>query len=263
MLFQTSSVYCPRFQRDLLLVNFKQTVLDFLGRFDLEVRKYPGMPFKTMPTFQLVVRYHMAKTSEELVFVQIGANDGILGDPLRQFVITYGWSGVLVEPQFTVYQKLVSNYTAHKSRLKFENIAISNHSDSIVMFRPRQNHESDDLHGADVVSVNRRVTARQLKTRGYELESFEVKCMTLDGLLEKHGIRELDVLQIDTEGHDWSVLSSLSLEKVSPAIIQFEHGHLTRAECRKIAAHLNDFGYFTYWGGRQHDSVSVRKDFFS
>jgi hypothetical protein len=39
-------------------------------------------------------------------FVQIGANNGLTDDPIRQFVTKYHWHGVLVEPQPQVFQQL-------------------------------------------------------------------------------------------------------------------------------------------------------------
>src|SRR5215467_4813948 len=40
----------------------------------------------------------LARTGEPVFFVNIGANDGLAGDPLREFITTRGWRGILVEP---------------------------------------------------------------------------------------------------------------------------------------------------------------------
>jgi hypothetical protein len=40
-------------------------------------------------------------------FFQIGANNGLTDDPLRQFVTKYHWHGVLIEPQPQVFQQLL------------------------------------------------------------------------------------------------------------------------------------------------------------
>jgi hypothetical protein len=47
----------------------------------------------------------LAKVSAQrpdFFFVQIGANNGLTDDPLRQFVTKYHWHEVLVEPQPSV-----------------------------------------------------------------------------------------------------------------------------------------------------------------
>jgi hypothetical protein len=46
----------------------------------------------------------------DFFFVQIGANNGVTDDPIRQFLIKYHWHGVLVEPQPRVFQQLLKNY---------------------------------------------------------------------------------------------------------------------------------------------------------
>ena len=60
----------------------------------------------------------------DFFFVQIGANNGLTDDPLRQFVTKYHWHGCLVEPQPQVFQQLLKNY-AQEKQLAFENSAIA------------------------------------------------------------------------------------------------------------------------------------------
>lgn len=58
-----------------------------------------------------------------LRFIQIGANDGIRGDPIRQKVLKYGWTGVLVEPLPPLFAELKRNY-ANQPGLEFINAAV-------------------------------------------------------------------------------------------------------------------------------------------
>ena len=59
-------------------------------------------------------------------FVEIGAYDGIAGDPIRRLILTNpGWKGVLVEPQPDAFRKLKQNYAGEVSRLHVLNAAIS------------------------------------------------------------------------------------------------------------------------------------------
>jgi FkbM family methyltransferase len=60
----------------------------------------------------------------DFFFAQIGANDGLTDDPIRQFVTKYHWRGVLVEPQPQVFQHLLKNYEQEK-QLILENAAIA------------------------------------------------------------------------------------------------------------------------------------------
>jgi hypothetical protein len=54
--------------------------------------------------------------------------------------------------------------------------------------------------------------------------------VTLPGLLETHDIRWIDLLHIDTEGHDWKILRQLNLDKISPFVIMFENKHFNQEE---------------------------------
>src|SRR6266700_5808911 len=58
-------------------------------------------------------------------FVQIGANDGMHGDPLRSLILKHAsWGGILVEPVPYAFERLKKNY-AGRSNLHFENVAVS------------------------------------------------------------------------------------------------------------------------------------------
>ena len=49
----------------------------------------------------------MQRYNQPLSFIQVGANDGVYGDPLRSYVRRFGWKGILVEPQQDVFERLV------------------------------------------------------------------------------------------------------------------------------------------------------------
>src|SRR3954468_10330611 len=46
----------------------------------------------------------------DVAFLQIGANDGVTGDPIRAFVTRYGWHGVCLEPQPEAFARLQATY---------------------------------------------------------------------------------------------------------------------------------------------------------
>src|SRR5579862_10023534 len=49
--------------------------------------------------FDDVVCRRMFEVGRELTFIQVGAFDGVSTDPLRKYIQTCGWRGVLIEPQ--------------------------------------------------------------------------------------------------------------------------------------------------------------------
>jgi len=225
-----------------------------LRRSGVELRKVPPR-FEQLPVFDLAVQFLMASRGEQLSFVQVGANNGIDGDPLRAYILKRGWRGVLVEPQPNVFAELIANYAGHEDRLKFENVAISC-GESLVLYRP----PADWPVGADgstYVSGVPHVLAKQLGVPEGALTRIEVPALTLDGLLAKHAITQLDLLQIDAEGYDWQVLRSIDLSRVAPALIQIETGHLARPDLAKVGEYLTDAGYDLCYTGRGADTIAM------
>ena len=49
--------------------------------------------------FDDVVCRRMYESGKALTFIQVGVFDGVISDPLRKYLETCGWTGVLVEPQ--------------------------------------------------------------------------------------------------------------------------------------------------------------------
>jgi hypothetical protein len=106
--------------------------------YGVEVRKSPRADFSALPVFQICVAKVMKDFGSSLRFIQVGANDGIYGDPIRDFIIKYQWSGILVEPQLDVFECLKQNYAACESNLIFANVAVSGNSEFLTIYRAPQ-----------------------------------------------------------------------------------------------------------------------------
>ncbi len=182
-------------------------------------------------------------------FIEIGANDGETGSQLKEHIRRTQWRGIMVEPAPDAFERLCRNY-AELERVAVEHAAISEH-DGLVPFyevaardpdAPGANTEStawlgalgslsrDQLlrHAPLIADVERRITAS------------EVRCLTLRSLCRKHAVERIDLLLVDTEGHDDVILRQLDFERLRPRLIIYEHLHLTRARrdaCRELLEH--------------------------
>ena len=243
------------------IVRAKRALQSAMRRRGIDVRKAPAS-FGRIPVFRLAVEALMARYGDELSFVQVGANDGVFGDPLRPYVLNRGWRGVLVEPQLEVFERLKRNYETCADRLIFENIAISSRDTLTLYLPPTLLGDRDPIHAHSIVSSDASVIARQIRMPVGDLHRVDVPAVTLDALFERHGIYNLDLLQIDAEGYDWEVLQTLDLAKVSPRLIQLETGHLSRSALTSAAKHLNRSGYLVYYGGLQGDTLAMKREFF-
>ncbi len=163
-----------------------------------------------------------------------------------------------MEPQPDVFQRLIQNYQACADRLVFEMAAISRDQSQFTMYKAPAGLHADQTYASSIASGNPETIARQLKIAPSALEKIVVPALTLDELLAKHGFGDIQVLQIDVEGYDWQVLETIDLKRRSPAIIQFESGHLSNDDCNRAVQHLSKHGYEIYWGGFQGDALGVK-----
>jgi FkbM family methyltransferase len=144
-------------------------------------------------------------------FVDVGANDAEL-DSQSCHLETLGWTGVLVEPQPDLADKLRA-----KRRAKVYAVACSS---------PANSGRPMPLQLAGVYSsLERRLAVATVKPEG----TLDVPIMTLDALLEHAAAPErIDFLSIDVEGHEIDVLSGVDLARWRPRLILIEDHVLDR-----------------------------------
>ncbi|MGP8198178.1 MAG: FkbM family methyltransferase [Limisphaerales bacterium] len=204
-----------------MLTTAKTAILKFLNRYGYELVRHYDLPpiTSTADILEAVVFNYLRKRgSDQLTFVQVGANDGITVDPIRPF-LRDTWRGVLVEPNPSVFKMLQSNCSGFPL-LELENVAITETDGDMDLFVPKES--VDASLRTDVVTPKLGI----LPSR----EVVKVHCVTLAALFQKHKITDLDLFLVDAEGYDYKIMRQLLATPVYPAIIQFEHGAMTREE---------------------------------
>lgn len=236
-------------------VAMKSLLRKWAEKRGIEIRKAP-FKYDPLPVFDFAISYLLCRRGPRLTFIEVGANDGQMGDPLRQYILRYPWTGILIEPQPDMFGRLRDGYATVADRLHFENVAISGAAEEIAMFRAR----FENSFASTVASSNPDVTARQTGVRTGDLERIVVPATTLDRIIAKYHLFDLDILQIDTEGLDWEVLQTLNLNQCRPRMIRFEHGHLAAETIGEAAHYLNTHDYWLYYGGWESDSIAMPRD---
>jgi len=84
---------------------------------------------------------------------------------------------------------------------------------------------------------------RRMKWKVRVADSFMCKSCTLNDLLIKYNIKQLDWLVIDTESYDYQVLKSINLDKYQPKIIIYEYVHLSKEDFSQIENMLKKHEY--------------------
>ena len=161
----------------------------------------------------------------DIVFVQIGANDGVRGDPLHKRIIGGGWTGILVEPVPEHIHEARKNY-AYTKGIEFVQAAIADTDGTQTMYRFR--HENYGGMGIESHSLEKSAILASAKLLGIKatdecVEKITVPTMTLPSLLSNNGLVAIDLLAIDAEGSDETILNTLLDTDVRPALILYEN----------------------------------------
>lgn len=191
-----------------------------------------------------LVAAHLSRYKADITFVEIGANDGVLAEGLVPIAILYGWAGVLVEPQAAMFAKLRQNVADHP-RIRCVNAAVDAVPGQRTLYRVADDADVPDW-AAGSASFERE---HLLRHRGLipnidrVLVEERVRCLTFDGVLEEAQLDRFDILQIDCEGFDYEILKLADLPRRKPAIVNFEHVHLSDADWNAAVSMLLDLGY--------------------
>jgi FkbM family methyltransferase len=214
-----------------------------LSAFLLEVQIKRGGVFRRDENDRLVALF--AEIFPEAFVVQIGANDGVAGDPLVDAFSKTRWSGLLVEPVPYLYETLVARYR-DRPEVRVERAAVSTRDGEAPFFRLRSVPGETPEWFNQLATLDRAVLLKH-RSSIPEIDSLlieeRVPTVRLDTLLARHGVTKIDLLVIDTEGHDWEILRALDFTRFRPVLLMFEHQHLSEND--KAAAHalLETQGY--------------------
>jgi FkbM family methyltransferase len=184
----------------------------------------------------------------EPIFVKVGANDGITGDPCSDLLLAINkWKGLLIEPVPYCVDRLKANF--HDSRrFSIEQVAIGStvgeKSFYYVDQAARETIPNLPSWFDQLGSFNK---SNIIKYLNGVLAPFIIECTvevsTLSDVLDKNGIRNFHLLHIDAEGYDYEVLKTLDLLNHAPPVIFVEHKELPGAQKKMMLRHLHKHGY--------------------
>ncbi len=208
---------------------------------------YPVLFRSTRALFRLLVRIRsedsylldVARRHDDVFFLQIGANDGVLEDHLHPFVHRFGWRGLLMEPIRSYYDRLVANY-AGVPNLIFENKALADQDGPRTMYRLRDGVGGAPAWSTGVGSFDRdAVVLHRESIPDIENSVVEqtVECITFRTLVAQHDLQRIDVVVIDTEGYDLEILRQLDFDRFHPELVIYEQVLLSE-EDKVSARHL-------------------------
>lgn len=142
-------------------------------------------------------------------YVDIGANDPTRFSNTKKFYLK-GWRGINIEPDFNNYQKFVKK---RKNDINL-NMGIGQTQATLKFYR----------FMPDTLSTFSQKEADSFIKQGYKLENvIDVVVNRLADVLNEYCVgKEIDFINIDTEGFDMAVLRGNDWRKFSPALVCIE-----------------------------------------
>jgi len=193
--------------------------------------------------FDDVVCRRMFEVGHPLTFVQVGAFDGLTGDPLRKYINKCGWKGVVVEPQAKAADQLRELYRCN-DRIVILQAALDSECGSRTLYTV-ESRTAPHWAGGLASFERENIVKHSDLIPGLETMIREdcVDCVTFDKVLGCLPDRRIDLLQIDTEGADGYILSLFPFDRMRPSIVQWEVKHLNTPQREQCLNRLAGFGY--------------------
>jgi len=201
----------------------------------------------------------LLENQAHLNIVVVGANDGRHNDPIYDFAIEKRTQTqiLLIEPNKFLLPYLEANYSQHPSH-QIANCAIGEEGELILYavkqewfshFQPAYAKGWPPYRAATgITSANREHLQAALQRESLNpdevIETLTVPCKQLSSLMtEVSWPSPIDVLQIDAEGYDDSVIYAASLQHSMPKLIYFENHNIPADRLYPLQKYLTQHNY--------------------
>jgi FkbM family methyltransferase len=154
--------------------------------------------------------------NDNFYFMQIGSNDGVTSDPIYTFIKKYDWHGIMFEPQKESFKKLFDIYQNNK-KIKLINMGIAETNAQYKLYKhlPNESVKQDHSGGSSLLL--------RKSAEFYEDEYEFIDCTTFNDVIRDYHINKIDLLVIDTEGYDMTIINSINFNLIKPKNIWFEY----------------------------------------
>ena len=200
-------------------------------------------------------------------FLDVGSHRGLYTDLiLNNFKIN---KVIMFEPQVEIFKYIKKKYKNFK-KIKIINKAVSNNKIKKTIFINKHDLTSS------LTKLNEKNLYLQLKSKLFGsniknmiINSYKVETIELASIIEKEKLKNVDLLKIDTEGHEFEVLFGLKrkIKKVKIILIEFHNDKIyEKYDGKKIHKYLikNNFELknkikfpFTEWEDRIYINKSL------
>lgn len=152
-------------------------------------------------------------------FIEAGANDGVTQSNTLWFEKHRWWRGLLVEP----IPELAAKCRTYRPRCIVENCALVPFDYSGTEIALQHYNLMSFVEGAFKTEAEARQHAEAaLSCQRLTPVELRVPARTLTSILDQHRVRRIDLLSLDVEGYELSVLRGLDFDRHAPRYLLVE-----------------------------------------
>ena len=171
------------------------------------------------PPVDKVLYEHYFKDVIDGFFIEAGAFDGLIESSCKFFEESLGWRGINVEPTPWNYQLLTSN-RPDSTNLQLALSSALGTAEFVQAVHPQRGQ-----HFGNGSLRHTPEHVRLLEEEGCTFERFPVQTIPYRDLIARHGVRRVDLMVLDVEGHEADVIAGMNGCNVLPRVLCVEHGH--------------------------------------
>jgi len=232
-----------------MLELFKRVLRHLMTLTPFEIRR--RLPVVTLDPLDLLLASYEAR-GETTTILQVGACDGANRDPIHHYVIRGSTRAILIEPNPLAYARLEKTYAGLRNVTLIQ-AAIGERDGTANLYRVKNiDQMASQVDWSLLFASFYREHLERHGIQPDQIEQITVPCRSLSSLVVELGLTKIDLLQVDTEGFDATVVRmALNLPK-QPDCINFEHVHLRTADRQPLFHLLNTNGYLL-----SHDAWNI------
>lgn len=236
---------------------YKEFIFSVSSQFPSAIRlfyRYFYTPSKGSLS-ELISRYSAQNTG--LKVLQIGANDGLINDPIHKFIRRDRWCGVLLEPQRELFENRLVKLHQKSEGIQLVNAALASEKGELTLYKIAFSEKrwASGLATFDksvlLKAFSSGLVDRKCERYGEQkpdnpddwVKEEKVDVLSFRDLYERYDLANTRLVQIDTEGFDFEIIKCLDFDLIQPDIIVYESEHLPSEELNACRALLKGKGY--------------------
>lgn len=200
--------------------SFDYEIIDICNKFNLDSKQIQY--FSQQDEDKYIIQYILKNPILDGTFLELGACDGVLYSNTKTLEDYFNFNGILIEPVGHYYNKLKEN----RPNQKKYNCVVSNLEDNLINFS-----------GFDAESGITEFLNKNSKENNYKVENKK-----LSQILNDSGFEYIDIMIIDVEGAELSVIESIDFNFPIYCIF-FETPSDQQEKNKKVGSYLKEKGF--------------------